>query len=246
MAISSSALLPRVGSLKINIRWKPASGALENLKVAGTHSATHFTPVCSLLPMLLNSQVVFLTMALQGAHTFISVCIVLQFVFLSFCANKKGKWENCWRSPRPSKMNCVQLCDVASNRVQPFSVQKVQMALQPARQIFSRPRFLLYQRGAVSQISLAGQPVLLKTMPSHLSVVRLPKPLQKIALIWVLQRYEGQLGHLTQRDGQSTWPHSLQGSWQICGLEQMTFTIKKEVMVEWVDLIKKWPDFFSF
>lgn len=184
MAISSSALLPRVGSLKINIRWKPASGALENLKVAGTHSATHFTPVCSLLPMLLNSQVLFLAMALQEAHTFISVCIVLQFVFLSFCANKKAKRENCWRSPRPSKMNCVQLCDVASNRVQPFSVQKVQMALQPARQIFSRLRFLLYQRGAVSQISLAGPPVLLKTMPSHLSVVRLPTPLQKIALIW--------------------------------------------------------------
>lgn len=55
------------------------------------------------------------------------------------------------------------------------------MALQPARQIFSRPHFLLYQRGAVSQISLAGPPVLLKTMPFHLSVVRLPTPLQKIA-----------------------------------------------------------------
>lgn len=78
------------------------------------------------------------------------------------------------------------------------------MALQPARQIFSRPRFLLYQRGAVSQISLAGPPVLLKTMPSHLSVVRLPTPLQKRALIWVLQRYEGELGHLTRRDGQCT------------------------------------------
>lgn len=70
MVISSSALLPRVGSLKINIRWKPASGALENLKVADTHSATHFTPLCSLLPMPLNSQVPFLALALQGSPHF--------------------------------------------------------------------------------------------------------------------------------------------------------------------------------
>lgn len=248
MAISSSALLPRVDSLKINIRWKPASGALENLKVAGTHSATHFTPVCSPLPMLLNSLFLSLALALQGAHTFISVCVVLQFVFPSFCANKKGNRGNCWRSPRLSKMNCVQLCDVASNRVQPFSVQKVQMALQPARQIFSRPRFLLYQRGAVSQISLAGPPVPLKTMLSHLSVVRLPthktKWRDQRVLIWVLQCSVGELGHLTRGMNNTPDPHSLRESWQICGLEQMTSTIRKEVMEEWVDLVKQWPDFF--
>lgn len=40
------------------------------------------------------------------------------------CANKKWKQENCWRSPCHSKMNYVQLCDVASNRVQPFSVRR--------------------------------------------------------------------------------------------------------------------------
>lgn len=249
MAISSSALLPRVGSMKINIRWKPASGALGK-KVAGTHSATHFTPVCSPLPMLLNSLFLSLALALQGAHTFISVCVVLHFVFPSFCANKKGNRGNCWRSPRLSKMNCVQLCDVASNRVQPFSVQKVQMALQPARQIFSRPRFLLYQRGAVSQISLAGPPVPLKTMLSHLSVVRLPthktKWRDQRVLIWVLQRSVGELGHLTRGMDNTPDPHSLRESWQICVLEQMTSTIRKEVMEEWVDLVKQWPDFFSF
>ncbi len=179
MAISSSALLPRVGSWKSISVWSLPSGALENLKVVGTHCATHFTPVCSLLPMLLNSLLLSLALALQGTHTFIYVCVVLQFVSPSFCANKKENRGNCWQSPRPSKMNCVQLCDVASNRVQPFSVQKVQMALQPARQIFSRPRFLLYQRGAVSQISLTGPPVPLKTMLSHLFVVRLPMPKTK-------------------------------------------------------------------
>lgn len=129
-------------------------------------------------------------------------CFTVCFPFF-LREQKKGKRENCWRSPRPSKMNCVQLCDVASNRVQPFSVQKVQMALQPARQIFSRPRFLLYQRGAVSQISLAGPPVLLKTMPSHLSLVRLPTPLQKHSRTGELRF--GSFNK-TRRDGQCTWP----------------------------------------
>lgn len=83
MAISSSALLPRVGSLKINIRWKPASGALENLKVAGTHSATHFTPVCSLLPMLLNSQVLYFSPWLYKEPT-LSFLFALFYSLFSF------------------------------------------------------------------------------------------------------------------------------------------------------------------
>ncbi len=99
MAISSSALLPRVGSWKSISVWSLPSGALENLKVVGTHCATHFTPVCSLLPMLLNSMLLSLALALQGTHTFIYVCVVLQFVSPSFCANKKDNRGNCWRSP---------------------------------------------------------------------------------------------------------------------------------------------------
>lgn len=75
-------------------------------------------------------------------------CFTVLFSVLTAQTPRRNK-ETADKASAPAEMNCVQ----------PFSVWKVQMALQPARQIFSRPRFLLYQRGAVSQISLAGPPV---------------------------------------------------------------------------------------
>lgn len=98
----------------------------------------------------------WLYMDLALSHLF--PCFTVLFFVLT--AQTQRNKETADKASAPAEMNCVQLCDVASNRVQPFSVWKVQMALQPARQIFSRLRFLLYQRGAVNQISLAGPPVL--------------------------------------------------------------------------------------
>lgn len=116
--------------------------SLLKLPVHSVFFTLPFCPGCDIIGFLLSLDL-FLSFGMKVCESWKTCTLFLPFALLLhlvglWLANKNTTLAD--KAP-PCKTNCAQLCNVASNSVQPFNMCKVQMALQPVRQIFSQPCF---------------------------------------------------------------------------------------------------------